>query len=81
MVFRDREDYIVGERRFKNGHCKSNPRKMIKLWAEKEFRNLKRIEDVGMNCPKAMELRDNLIVMEFLGLNKEAAPRYYFLTT
>lgn len=39
MVFRDREEYIEGERRFKNGFCKSNPRKMIKLWAEKEFRN------------------------------------------
>jgi serine/threonine-protein kinase RIO1 len=39
MVFRDRGDYITGERRFRKGNCTSNPRKMIKLWAEKEFRN------------------------------------------
>lgn len=43
LIFKDRERYVEGEFRFRHGHCKSNPRKMIKLWAEKEFRNLKRI--------------------------------------
>lgn len=43
LVFKDRDKYVEGEFRFRNGHCKSNPRKMIKLWAEKEMRNLKRI--------------------------------------
>lgn len=43
LVFKDREKYVAGEFRFRRGHCKSNPRKMIKLWAEKEIRNLKRI--------------------------------------
>ena len=42
LIFKDREKYVGGEFRFRNGHCKSNPRKMIKLWAEKEIRNLKR---------------------------------------
>ena len=59
MVFRDREDYIRGERRFKHGNVTSNPRKLIKLWAEKEFRNLKRIEEHGLKCPHPLELRDN----------------------
>jgi serine/threonine-protein kinase RIO1 len=75
MVFRDRGDYITGERRFRKGNCTSNPRKMIKLWAEKEFRNLKRIEESQLNCPHPIDLRDNLIVMEFLGKDKEAYPR------
>jgi RIO kinase 1 len=43
LVFKDRDKYIEGEFRFRNGHCRSNPRKMVRLWAEKELRNLKRI--------------------------------------
>lgn len=43
LIFKDREKYVAGEFRFRKGHCKSNPRKLIKLWAEKEIRNLKRI--------------------------------------
>ena len=36
LVFKDRERYVSGEFRFRKGHCKSNPRKMVQLWAEKE---------------------------------------------
>ena len=43
LIFKDRDQYVSGEFRFRNGHCKGNPRKMVKLWAEKEVRNLKRI--------------------------------------
>jgi RIO kinase 1 len=43
LIFKDRERYVSGEFRFRKGHCKSNPRKMVKLWAEKEVRNLKRL--------------------------------------
>ena len=43
LIFKDRERYVSGEFRFRNGHCKGNPRKMVKQWAEKEVRNLKRI--------------------------------------
>ena len=43
LIFKDRERYVADEFRFRNGHCKGNPRKMVKLWAEKEVRNLKRI--------------------------------------
>lgn len=43
LIFKDRERYVSGEFRFRKGHCKSNPRKMVALWAEKEVRNLKRL--------------------------------------
>lgn len=43
LIFKDRERYVSGEFRFRSGHCKGNPRKMVKQWAEKETRNLKRI--------------------------------------
>ena len=42
LVFKDRDRYVTGEHRFRHGYAKSNPRKMVKLWAEKEMRNLKR---------------------------------------
>eukprot|EP01031_Cornospumella_fuschlensis_P034158 gene34158-41348_t len=40
LVFKDRDKYVSGEFRFRSGYCKSNPRKMVKTWAEKEMRNL-----------------------------------------
>jgi serine/threonine-protein kinase RIO1 len=39
---RDRDRYVQGDYRFRNGYCKHNPRKMVKTWAEKEMRNLMR---------------------------------------
>ena len=35
LGFRDRDEYVDGEYRFRHGYCKSDPRKMVALWAEK----------------------------------------------
>jgi RIO kinase 1 len=76
LVFKDRERYVTGEFRFRKGHCKGNPRKMVKLWAEKEVRNLKRICLSGLiNAPRPLFLKNNIIVMEFIGEDGKAAPR------
>jgi len=40
--FKTREKYIKDDHRFRDRYSKQNPRKIIKLWAEKEFRNLNR---------------------------------------
>jgi len=37
LVFKDRDKYVSGEHRWRKGYCKSNPRKMVKVWAEKEM--------------------------------------------
>jgi RIO kinase 1 len=76
-VFKDRERYVSGEFRFRNGHCKGNPRKMVGLWAEKEVRNLKRIAliDGLIKVPVPHILKNNIIVMDFVGENGIAAPR------
>lgn len=66
LVFKDRDRYITGEFRFRHGYARHNPRKMVKLWAEKEARNLKRLVGAGMRCPRPIELRDHVLVMEFL---------------
>jgi len=76
LVFKDRERYVAGEYRFRNGHCKGNPRKMVKLWAEKEVRNLKRLSLCeAIKCPVPHIFKNNVILMDFIGKDGVAAPR------
>ncbi|KAG2199979.1 hypothetical protein INT47_000329 [Mucor saturninus] len=76
LTFKDRDRYVTGEFRFRHGYSKSNPRKMVKVWAEKEMRNLKRIQAAGIPSPTAIILRMHVLVMEFLGdKNGWAYPR------
>ncbi|CAG8582934.1 3836_t:CDS:10 [Acaulospora morrowiae] len=76
LVFKDRDRYVTGEFRFRRGYSKHNPRKMVKLWAEKEMRNLKRLWQAGIPCPEPLVLRLHVLVMGFLGdKNGWAYPR------
>ncbi|CAK9034735.1 Serine/threonine-protein kinase RIO1 (RIO kinase 1) [Durusdinium trenchii] len=75
LVFKDRDKYVTGEHRFRGGYGKSNPRKMVKLWAEKEMRNLKRLHAAGIVCPEPHMLRMHVLVMDFVGKNGWPAPR------
>ncbi|ORY93650.1 RIO1 family-domain-containing protein [Lobosporangium transversale] len=76
LVFKDRDRYVSGEYRFRHGYNKSNPRKMVKIWAEKEMRNLKRLHQAGIPCPEPLVLRMHVLVMGFLGdKNGWAYPR------
>ncbi|CAL8466744.1 g6280 [Coccomyxa elongata] len=74
LTFKDRDRYVSGDFRFKS-YCKSNPRKMVKVWAEKEFRNLARMRAAGIRSPHPIHLRMHVLVMEFVGTNGIAAPR------
>ncbi|MCJ1396237.1 protein kinase rio1 [Xylographa bjoerkii] len=67
LVFKDRDKYVSGEYRFRQGYSKSNNRAMVKVWAEKEMRNLKRIYASGIPCPQPIYLRLHVLVMGFLG--------------
>ena len=73
LVFKDRDKYVTGEYRFRSGYSKSNHRAMVKVWAEKEMRNLKRIHAAGIPCPEPIHLRLHVLVMGFLG-NKKGLP-------
>ncbi|OOF99547.1 hypothetical protein ASPCADRAFT_203319 [Aspergillus carbonarius ITEM 5010] len=76
LVFKDRDKYVTGEFRFRQGYSKSNNRAMVKLWAEKEMRNLRRIHAAGIPCPEPIHLRLHVLVMGFVGNSKGiAAPR------
>jgi len=76
LVFKDRDRYVSGEYRFRNGYSKHNPRKMVKVWAEKEMRNLKRLWNAGIPCPEPLMLRMHVLLMSFIGdKNGWASPR------
>jgi len=76
VEFRDREQYIEGEWRFRDYQVvKNNPRKMIILWAEKELRNLKRLRAHGILCPEPILLRKHILVMSFIGKDGYPAPQ------
>ncbi|KAJ2099483.1 Serine/threonine-protein kinase rio1 [Coemansia sp. S100] len=67
LIFKDRDRYVSGEYRFRHGYSRHNPRKMVRLWAEKEMRNLKRLNAAGIPSPSPVILRQHVLVMEFLG--------------
>lgn len=67
LIFKDRDKYVTGEYRFRHGYARHNPRKMVRLWAEKEMRNLSRLHHNGIPCPEPIILRGHVLVMRFLG--------------
>lgn len=76
LVFKDREKYVSGEHRFRSGYNKSSNRAMVKVWAEKEMRNLKRIHAAGLPSPDPVYLRLHVLAMELVGDGKGTpAPR------
>uniref|UniRef100_A0A2K6S4X4 Serine/threonine-protein kinase RIO1 n=1 Tax=Saimiri boliviensis boliviensis TaxID=39432 RepID=A0A2K6S4X4_SAIBB len=74
LVFKDRDKYVSGEFRFRHGYCKGNPRKMVKTWAEKEMRNLIRLNTAEIPCPEPIMLRSHVLLMSFIGKDDMPAP-------
>lgn len=75
LIFKDRDRYVTGEFRFRNGYAKHNPRKMVRVWAEKETRNLNRLKVAEILCPSVVLLRSHVLVITFIGKDGRAAPR------
>lgn len=75
LIFKDRDRYVTGEYRFRHGYARHNPRKMVRLWAEKEMRNLARLHQNQVPCPKPLVLRSHVLVMEFVGENGWPCPK------
>jgi len=74
--FKDRRKYIEGEHRFRNEHRTNrlNPRRLVRLWAEKEFKNLKLLQNAGIPCPEPILLRKHVLLMSFIGDDRWSAP-------
>lgn len=64
--------YISGDIRFKKYSKKT--RSVIKLWVEKEFKNLNRSTSVGVNAPKPILVKNNVLLMELIGKNGIPSP-------
>lgn len=64
--------YIEGDPRFV--HVRRDTRSLIYTWAQKEFKNLQRAKEAGVNVPEALAIQKNVLIMEFIGKNGERAP-------
>src|SRR4030043_23046 len=64
--------YIEGDFRFKG--VKHDTRSLIFAWAQKEFRNLDEAFRAKVNVPKPIAVKNNVLVMEFIGKDGVSAP-------
>ena len=64
--------YIEGDYRFKG--VKHDTRSLIFTWAQKEFRNLEQASRAKVRVPKPVAVKNNVLVMEFIGKNGANAP-------
>ncbi|XP_027130009.1 serine/threonine-protein kinase RIO3 isoform X1 [Larimichthys crocea] len=73
--FKNRDRYIKDDYRFKDRFSKLNPRKVIRLWAEKEMHNLTRMKKAEIPCPEVVLLKKHILVMSFIGKDHVPAPK------
>ncbi len=67
------KDYIIGDPRFKK--IPHNISKIIYLWASKEFKNLKRAHNAGLSVPEPIYIKNNILIMEYIGFGPIPAPK------
>jgi RIO kinase 1 len=64
--------YIDGDPRFKG--VKHDTRSLIFAWAQKEFKNLELAMYAGVRVPRPVRVKNNVLLMEFIGENGKSAP-------
>jgi RIO kinase 1 len=64
--------YIEGDQRF--AHVRKDTRSLIYTWAQKEYKNLQRAKEAGVNVPEALAVQKNVLIMNFIGKNGKRAP-------
>jgi RIO kinase 1 len=64
--------YIEGDPRFKG--VKHDRRSLVFTWARKEYRNLEQAARAGVRVPKPVTVRNNVLIMEFIGKDGKSAP-------
>ncbi len=70
--FKKRMRYVAGDKRFQQ--LPASVRQMIKLWVQKEYKNLKLAAEAGIRVPEPLAFNENIIVMEFIGTPPAPAP-------
>jgi len=71
-TFKHMQPYIIGDPRFKSIH--KSRRDLIYAWTKKEYKNLERLETVGVRAPKPIICLSNVLVMEYIGSSERPAP-------
>lgn len=67
-AFRQMMPYVEGDPRFKIDKVRHSKRAFVKVWARKEFANLNACFQAGVNVPQPFLLKENTIVMQFVGV-------------
>ncbi len=65
--------YIQGDDRFQG--VTGDKRSLVHAWAQKEYRNLLRMRDAGVDVPEPIKVLHNVLVMEFIGTPEGAWPQ------
>jgi RIO kinase 1 len=63
-TFRSFMTYIAGD-----------PRDIVYVWAQKEYKNLQRYFEAGVRVPNPIAWRENVLIMDFIGTEGTPAPR------
>ena len=66
------DEYLFGDKRFDLRRI--SKKELIYVWTEKEFRNLVRAYEAGVNVPKPIKHFKNIILMRFIGEDEKPAP-------
>ncbi len=65
--------YIIGDPRF-DSYIPKSTRKLMTLWARKEFKNYKLLYNAGVSVPEPIAQHDNILVLQFIGEKGVRAP-------
>ncbi|MDD5417926.1 MAG: serine protein kinase RIO [Candidatus Nanoarchaeia archaeon] len=70
--FQNMWNYIYGDVRFLGVQKKKLP--IVHAWCKKEFSNLQKIKRAGVRVPTPIKFRNNVLLMDFIGLKGVASP-------
>ncbi len=65
--------YLIEDPRFSGINKKT--RRVVSIWCQREFKNMKIAQRAGVNCPKPLDYRENVLIMSFIGDKGILAPR------
>lgn len=66
-------DYIKDDPRYTK--IRKGKRNIVFTWVQREFRNLIKAREAGVNVPTPMTFSNNVLVLEFVGENEYIAPK------
>ncbi|MDX1747249.1 MAG: serine/threonine-protein kinase Rio1, partial [Halobacteriales archaeon] len=73
--FRQMREYLAGDPRFEG--IGSDKKEVVVAWTRKEYANLERARRAGVRVPEPIAVERNVLVMEMIGVEGDAAPRLH----